>query len=128
MFTEVAEFANELRTFKIWRNKEEIDWSKAKTELIDCLCFFLGLCNIYQIDFANYQIQHKEMNLDAPQLKLKDLKAGLKKEKDIKKKIATEFNNLLLKFFSQTEKLTIPKKKISTGTKLTETQVNTYYN
>ena len=104
LFTEVAEFANELKTFKIWRKKKETDWTKAKEELIDCLCFFLGLCNIYQINFASYQFQFP-----------------------LKEK---EFNDLLLKFFSQTKKLSIlnPKKKILTSTRLTKIQVNTYYN
>ena len=58
LFTEVAEFANELKTFKVWRKKKEIDWPKAKEELIDCLCFFLGLCNIYQIDFLDFKNEH----------------------------------------------------------------------
>ncbi|KLL02505.1 MAG: dUTPase family [Mycoplasmataceae bacterium RC_NB112A] len=53
LFTEVAEFANELRTFKIWAKKKPINENKVKEELIDCLCFFLGLVNFYQINFAD---------------------------------------------------------------------------
>lgn len=53
LFTEVAEFANELRTFKIWAKKKPINENKVKEELIDCLCFFLGLVNLYQINFAD---------------------------------------------------------------------------
>lgn len=79
---EIGEFANELKTFKLWRNKKEIDLAKAKEELVDCLCFFLGLWDIYQIDFTDYK-----------------LNGSFKKELD--------FNDLLLDFFFQTENLII---------------------
>jgi dimeric dUTPase (all-alpha-NTP-PPase superfamily) len=49
LLVEIGEFANEIKSFKAWRKKQVIDWTKAKEELIDCLCFFLGLSNIYQI-------------------------------------------------------------------------------
>lgn len=75
---EVGEFANEIRTFKIWRKKPEVDWDKAKEELIDCLGYFLGLVNIYQIEFPHYEFSFSN-------------------EK--------EFNELLLEFFSKTSDL-----------------------
>ena len=52
LLVEVGEFANEIKSFKAWRKKPEINWAKAKEELIDCLCFFLGLVGIYQIDMV----------------------------------------------------------------------------
>ena len=55
---------------------------KAKEELVDCLCFFLGLWDIYQIDFVDYK-----------------LNGFFRKELD--------FNDLLLDFFFQTENLII---------------------
>ena len=50
LLVEVGEFANEIKSFKAWRKKPEIDWKKAKEELIDCLCFFFGLVSIYKVD------------------------------------------------------------------------------
>jgi dimeric dUTPase (all-alpha-NTP-PPase superfamily) len=55
LLVEIGEFANELKTFKHWKKQTEINWSKAKEELIDCLHFFLSLINNYQVDFADYQ-------------------------------------------------------------------------
>ena len=84
LFTEIAEFANELRTFKIWAKKEETNESKVKEELIDCLCFFLGLANLYQIDFL-------------------DIIASPFSE--------TDFNDLLLDFFAKTYHLALVEKE-----------------
>ncbi|RHZ37728.1 dUTP diphosphatase [endosymbiont GvMRE of Glomus versiforme] len=94
---EISEFANELKTFKIWHKKGEINQTKAQVELVDCLCFFLGLWNIYQIDFTNYQFFFPAEKKD--------------------------FNDLLTQFFSQSEKLTILKKT----RKLSKKAQQTYY-
>ena len=45
LLVEIGEFANELKTFKHWKKQTEINWEKAKEELIDCLHFFLSLIN-----------------------------------------------------------------------------------
>ena len=55
LLVEIGEFANELKTFKHWKKQKEVNWDKAKEELIDCLHFYLSLINNYQIDFADYQ-------------------------------------------------------------------------
>ncbi len=103
LLTEIAEFANELRTFKIWSQKELVNLDKAKEELIDCLCFFLGLVNLYNIsslDIINSVFSFPE----------------------------TEFNDLLLDFFTKTYHLVI----IESSTlypyqiKLTPSQLTTY--
>ena len=101
LFTEVAEFANELKTFKVWRNKEEIDWSKAKTELIDCLCFFLGLCNIYQIDFLDFKNEHNE-KISSINNKLY---WGNVSDNQWKLEESGKINQLILTFFSKTNNL-----------------------
>ncbi|MCE8163082.1 MAG: dUTP diphosphatase [Candidatus Moeniiplasma glomeromycotorum] len=79
LLTEIAEFANELRTFKIWAKKEPVNPSKVKEELIDCLCFFLGLVNLYQIDFLESAPPFSEV----------------------------EFNDLLLDFFAKAHSLAL---------------------
>lgn len=99
LFTEVAEFANELKTFKIWRKKKEIDWPKAKEELIDCLCFFLGLCNIYQIDFLDFKIEHSEESSSINKLCRNTNDNWRQLEKSGK------INQLILTFFSKTNDL-----------------------
>ncbi len=83
LLVEVGEFANEIKSFKAWRKKQEIDWTKAKEELIDCLGYFLGLCNIYRIDFPfNFTPKNQDWT----------------------------FNKLLLDFFAKTNNLFILKK------------------
>jgi len=47
---ELSEFANEVRFFKFWSNKE-MDREKALTEYVDALHFFLSLANDFNIDF-----------------------------------------------------------------------------
>jgi len=105
LLVEVGEFANELKTFKAWRKKSEIDWVKAKEELIDCLGYFIGLCSIYQIDFS----------LDFSEENPNDL----------------SFNELLLKFFAKTNDLFIIEDEYwynLGATKLTKKQeIITYY-
>ena len=105
ILVEIGEFANELKTFKIWRKKKATDFEKTQTELIDCLCFFLGLSNIYQIDFADFQYLLLNGNQD--------------------------FNDLLLQFFSQTEKLVILEGEDSynqgKNINLSSKQKQTYY-
>jgi len=105
ILVEIGEFANELKTFKIWRKKQHTDWEKAQVELIDCLCFFLGLSNLHQINFTSFQYSLLDGNQD--------------------------FNDLLLQFFSQTEKLFILKNEKSyhqeKSIKLSLKQQQTYY-
>ena len=84
LFTEVAEFAQELRTFKIWAKKAPANPIKVKEELIDCLCFFLGLVNLYQIEFPT------TTPTSFPE---------------------TEFNDLLLDFFAKTYHLALVEKE-----------------
>ena len=71
LLVEVGEFANEIKSFKAWRKKPEIDWKKAKEELIDCLCFFFGLVSIYKVDmFPTLTKEYKRkvipFNMDSP--------------------------------------------------------------
>ena len=57
LFVEIGELANELKTFKHWKSQKEVNWAKAKEELIDCLHFFLSWTNSFEIDFSNYQFR-----------------------------------------------------------------------
>ena len=82
LLVEVGEFANEIKSFKAWRKKPEIDWAKAQEELIDCLGYFLGLAGIYKISMS-------------PAL------ADEHQKKD------SSFNELLLDFFAKTNNLYI---------------------
>ena len=84
LLVEVGEFANEIKSFKAWRKKPEIDWAKAKEELIDCLGYFLGLVGIYQVDIPPFLLTEDEK------------KFGL-------------FNELLLDFFAKTNDLYVEK-------------------
>jgi len=105
ILVEIGEFANELKTFKLWRNKKEVDLAKAKEELIDCLCFFLGLCNMYKINFLEqiFQILNKDLS----------------------------FNDLLLAFFSKTNNLFIEKSENaykSENIEFNKEEISTYHN
>lgn len=104
ILVEIGELANELKTSKIWRNKKDADWDKVKEELIDCLCFFLGLCTMFNIDLAGYKFNNPKRNL--------------------------EVNELLLKFFSQTNYLYIPEKEKEYKLRefrLSTKKIQTYY-
>ena len=81
LLVEIGELANELKTFKHWKKRKEINWEKVKEELIDCLHFYLSWVNSFQIDFADYKFQ----------------------------KLAPEpdYNQLLLALFSETEAFSI---------------------
>lgn len=81
LLVEIGELANELKTFKHWKKQKDINWDKAKEELIDCLHFYLSWVNAFQIDFSDYKFQ----------------------------KLAPEpdFNELLLALFSETEAFSI---------------------
>jgi dimeric dUTPase (all-alpha-NTP-PPase superfamily) len=81
LLVEIGELANELKTFKHWKKQKEINWEKAKEELIDCLHFYLSWANSFQIDFADYKFQK------------------LTPEPD--------YNELLLALFSETEAFSI---------------------
>ena len=81
LLVEIGELANELKTFKHWKSQKDINWEKAKEELIDCLHFYLSWANSFGIDFADYKFQK------------------LVPEPD--------FNELLLAFFSETEAFSI---------------------
>ncbi|MCE8158868.1 MAG: dUTP diphosphatase [Candidatus Moeniiplasma glomeromycotorum] len=54
LLVEIGELANELATFKHWKSQKEVDWEKAREELIDCFHFYLSFTNNFQIDFSNY--------------------------------------------------------------------------
>jgi dimeric dUTPase (all-alpha-NTP-PPase superfamily) len=81
LLVEIGELANELKTFKHWKNQKEVNWEKAKEELIDCLHFYLSWVNHFQIDFSDYKFC----------------------------KMATDpdYNELLLALFSETETFSI---------------------
>jgi len=81
LLVEIGELANELKTFKHWKKQKEVNWEKAKEELIDCLHFYLSWANSFQIDFADYKFQKL-----APE---------------------TDYNELLLALFSETEKFSL---------------------
>ena len=82
LLVEVGEFANEIKSFKAWAKKPEINEKKQKEELIDCLGYFLGLANIYQIDmFPALSVEYERKDLP--------------------------FNELLLSFFAKTNDLYI---------------------
>ena len=77
LLVEIGELANELKTFKHWKSQKDINWEKAKEELIDCLHFYLSWSNSFGIDFSDYKFQQL---LPEP-----------------------DFNELLLALFSETE-------------------------
>ena len=81
LLTEIGELANELATFKHWKSQKEVDWNKAKEELIDCFHFYLSWANSFGIDFSDYKFRK------------------LVPEPD--------FNELLLALFSETESFSI---------------------
>ncbi|CFW92934.1 Conserved protein of unknown function (DUTP diphosphatase domain) [endosymbiont DhMRE of Dentiscutata heterogama] len=81
LLVEIGELANELKTFKHWKKQKEVDWQKAQEELIDCLHFYLSWTNAFQIDFADYNFKKFALEPD--------------------------YNELLLAFFSETEKFSI---------------------
>lgn len=105
LLVEVGEFANEIKSFKAWAKKPEIDWEKAKEELIDCLGYFLGLVVIYQIDISRGSLLTDERE-DFP------------------------FNKLLLDFFAKTNDLYVEEKeeiyKLQSG-KISEKGQKTYH-
>ena len=102
LLVEIGEFANEIKSFKAWRKKTEIDWTKAKEELIDCLCFFLDLSNLFQIELA-------------------DLSLPIEKQ-------ALHFNELLLELFYKTVDLSILEEEdLYNSGKTKITNQNTYY-
>ena len=116
LLVEVGEFANEIKSFKIWRKKKEIDLTKAKEELIDCLGYFLGLCNLYQVGMADNSLIYPSERQDLTELrksfKLVREKFELDIEKDPKlksleasKKFATDFAKGLEEETTHLEKL-----------------------
>ena len=84
LLVEIGEFANELKTFKIWSKKHNLQLEKAKEELIDCLSFFIGLSLVKKIPIEEF-----EFNIQ---------------------KLETNINDLLLSFFSETINLSIDEK------------------
>ena len=85
LLVEIGELANEIKSFKAWRKKPEIDWDKVKEELIDCLCFFLDLSNLFQVELTDFSFPAEKQEL--------------------------HFNKLLLKLFAQTNDLSILEKE-----------------
>jgi len=81
LLVEIGELANELKTFKHWKKQKEINWEKAKEELIDCLHFYLSWTINFQIDFTDYKFYKLTTDPD--------------------------YNELLLAFFSETEAFSI---------------------
>ncbi|KLL05067.1 MAG: dUTP diphosphatase [Mycoplasmataceae bacterium RV_VA103A] len=105
LLVEVGEFANEIKSFKAWRKKPEIDWAKAREELIDCLGYFLGLDGIYKINMSPVLI-------------------------DKNKEKGASFNELLLDFFAKTNALYIEKNEqfyTLEDSEIPENKKNTYY-
>jgi dimeric dUTPase (all-alpha-NTP-PPase superfamily) len=103
LLVEVGEFANEIKSFKAWRKKPEIDWAKAQEELIDCLGYFLGLVGIYKINFPFPIIPGQK---DLP------------------------FNELLLTFFALTNNLAVEENEQFynlENAEINEAAKNTYY-
>jgi dimeric dUTPase (all-alpha-NTP-PPase superfamily) len=81
LLVEIGELANELKTFKHWKSQKEVNWEKAKEELIDCLHFYLSWANSFQIDFSDYKFRKL-----VPE---------------------PEYNELLLALFSETESFSL---------------------
>ncbi|MCE8168331.1 MAG: dUTP diphosphatase [Candidatus Moeniiplasma glomeromycotorum] len=81
LLVEIGELANELKTFKHWKSQKDIDWEKAKEELIDCFHFYLSWANSLEIDFSDYKFQKLVPEAD--------------------------FNELLLAFFAETNSFSI---------------------
>jgi dimeric dUTPase (all-alpha-NTP-PPase superfamily) len=90
LLVEIGELANELKTFKHWKKDKTINLPKAKEELIDCLHFYLSWVNHFEIDFVDHKFD--------------------------KSTFETDYNELLLALFSETEKfsLNVPWKIIKT--------------
>ncbi|MCE8163565.1 MAG: dUTP diphosphatase [Candidatus Moeniiplasma glomeromycotorum] len=85
LLVEIGEFANEIKSFKAWRKKTEINLDKTREELIDCLCFFFDLSNLFQVEPKDLSV------------------ANEKKE--------WHYNKLLLKLFQITNDLPIIEKE-----------------
>src|SRR4051812_42317283 len=98
-----------------------MDLTKVKEELIDCLCFFLGLCNLYQIDNPT-ALENKSTKTSKPKYNEDDL--------DINETQAAALNDLLLKIFFSTVKLTILENESAYTSKkevkLSDTEKETY--
>jgi len=95
LLVEVGELANELATFKHWKNQKEVDWEQAREELIDCFHFYLSFTNNFHIDFSNYskfleRFSEKKDNI-IPY--------------DLTPQSITRFNRLLLELFFNTERM-----------------------
>jgi len=102
LLVEIGELANELKTFKRWKSQKEVDWEKAKEELIDCFHFYLSFTNTFRIDFSDYnkfqeKFSEKNSNIVAY---------------DLSPQSITRFNELLLGFFSEADRMIgyIPEK------------------
>ena len=149
LLVEVGEFANEIKSFKAWRKQTEISWVKAKEELIDCLGYFLGLINIYQIEtdfsfifpqrenFTNIregsETMKKKLELEIKE-KSKNFEANF--NQNLAKIVAKiekfnqlihggeeiSFNKLLLEFFYKTNDLYIVEKEEFYAAKKTDTK------
>jgi len=106
LLVEVGEFANEIKSFKAWRKQTEISWDKAKEELIDCLGYFLGLVNIYQIetDFSFVFPQRENLTKIREGLETTKKKLELEiKEKSQIEKFEASFNQKLTEIVSKIE-------------------------
>ncbi len=91
LLVEIGEFANELKTFKHWKKSKEINWEKAKEELIDCLHFYLSFSNYFHINFIDFFKKKNDekiipLDINSPQS-------------------TDKYNKFLLGFFTETEKM-----------------------
>ena len=101
LLVEAGELANEIKSFKAWRKKQKVDWDKVKEELIDCLCFFLDLSNLFQVELVDFSFPTGQQEL--------------------------HFNKLLLDFFVKTNDLSVlEKEELYNSEKIKITNQKTY--
>ncbi len=62
LFTEIAEFANEIRSFKYWSKKSESNREIILEEYIDCVHFLLSIGNNINFDWLNYKFVNQIVN------------------------------------------------------------------
>ena len=97
LLVEIGELANELATFKRWKSQKEVNWDKAREELIDCLHFYLSFTNTFQIDFSDYNKLQEEFSKRNDNIVPYDLSP----------QSINRYNELLLSLFSETEKMIV---------------------
>ena len=68
------------------------------------MCFFLGLCNIYQIDFLDFKNEHSEENIPINKLYRDNINDNQWQLEE-----SGKINQLILTFFSKTNDLPLIK-------------------